>query len=138
MNQIKLIENHNFWFFLQLRQYVWTTQIQRAVSQTVASVAFVKQAPDVILSQVKHTKLAISKVALLTPCMEFEIFCGQMPSFEVLWMCHYQTFFYNVSLNLFQIQYLCQFWSKSGFSQKDTNTAFSFLFLVFFYHVSII
>jgi hypothetical protein len=23
---------------------------------------------------------------------------------------------------------LCQFWAKSGFSQKDTHTAFSFLF----------
>ena len=33
---------------------------------------------------VKSAKLAISKVALLTPCMEFEIFCGQIPSFEVL------------------------------------------------------
>ena len=31
-------------------------------------------------------------------------------------------------LSLFQIQNLCQFWAKSGFSQKDTHTAFSFLF----------
>ena len=33
---------------------------------------------------VKSAKLAISKVALLTPCMEFEKNCGQIPSFEVL------------------------------------------------------
>ena len=33
---------------------------------------------------VKSAKLAISKVALLTPRMEFENFCGQIPSFEVL------------------------------------------------------
>ena len=33
---------------------------------------------------VKSGKLAISSVALLTPCMEVEIFCYQIPSFEVL------------------------------------------------------
>ena len=33
---------------------------------------------------IKSAKLAISKVALLTPCMEFEFFCGKIPSFEVL------------------------------------------------------
>ena len=31
-------------------------------------------------------------------------------------------------LSLFKIQNLCQFWAISGFSQKDTHTAFSFLF----------
>ena len=31
-------------------------------------------------------------------------------------------------LSLFQIQNLCQFWSKSGISQKDTRTAFLLLF----------
>ena len=38
---------------------------------------------------IKSAKLAISKVALLILCMEFEIFCGQILSFEVLWVCHY-------------------------------------------------
>jgi hypothetical protein len=33
---------------------------------------------------IKSAKLAISKVALLIQCMEFENFCGQIPSFEVL------------------------------------------------------
>jgi hypothetical protein len=42
-------------------------------------------------------------------------------------MYHYQTFSI-MCLSLFQIQNFCQFWSKSGFSQKDTYTAFSFLF----------
>ena len=28
-------------------------------------------------------------MAVFNPCMKFEIFFGQMPSFEVLWMCHY-------------------------------------------------
>jgi hypothetical protein len=31
-----------------------------------------------------NTKLAISKVILLTPCMEFEKICGQIASLEVL------------------------------------------------------
>ena len=42
-------------------------------------------------------------------------------------MCYYQTFSI-MCFNLFQIHNLCQFWSKSGFSQKNTHTAFSFLF----------
>jgi hypothetical protein len=37
------------------------------------------------------------------------------------------NFFHNC-LSLFQIQNLCQFWPKRGFSQKDTLTAFSFFF----------
>ena len=40
-------------------------------------------------------------------------------------------------LNLFKIQNVCQFWAKSGVSQKDIHTAFSFLFpsvLLSFYH----
>jgi hypothetical protein len=31
------------------------------------------------MHRVKSAKLAISKVALLISCMEFEFFCGQMP-----------------------------------------------------------
>ena len=68
-----------------------------------------------------------ANLALLITCMEFEIFCGQIPSFKVLWICHYYTLSI-MYLSLFQIQNLCQFWAKSGFSQKDTHTAFSFLF----------
>ena len=56
-----------------------------------------------------------------------EIFCGQIPSFEVLWMCHYWTFSI-MCLSFFQIQNLCQFWAKRWFSQKDIHTAFPFLF----------
>ena len=84
------------------------------------------------MREVKSAKLAISKVALLTPCMEVKIFCGQIPSFEVLWMCHYWTFSI-MCLSFFQIQNLCHsefvsFWAKRWFSQKDIHTAFSFLF----------
>ena len=60
-------------------------------------------------------------------CTEFEIFCDQIPSFEVLWMCHYETFSI-MCLSFFQIQNLCQFWAKRWFSQKDIHTAFLFLF----------
>ena len=38
----------------------------------------------------------------LTPCLEFKIFWGQIPLFEVLWMCHYQIFSI-ICLCLFQI-----------------------------------
>ena len=78
---------------------------------------------------VKSAKLAISKVALLTPCMEVEIFCGQIPSFEVLWMCHYWTFSI-MCLSFFQIQNMCQFWTKRLFSH------FHSCFLVFSYNVN--
>ena len=76
---------------------------------------------------VKSDNSAISKVALLTPCMEVDIYCGQIPSFEVLWMCHYKTFSI-MCLSFFQIQNLCQFWAKRWFSQKDIHAAFPFLF----------
>ena len=59
--------------------------------------------------------------------VQFENFCDQIPSFEVLWMCHYETFSI-MCLSLFQIQNLCQFWTKRWFSQKDIHTAFPFLF----------
>ena len=72
--------------------------------------------------------LVMTNLALLIPCMEFEIFCGQIPSFEVLWICHYYTLSISY-LSLFQIQNLCQFCAKRWFSQKGIHTAFPFLIL---------
>ena len=37
---------------------------------------------------VKSAKLEIANLALLIPCMEFEISWVQIPSFEVFGMCH--------------------------------------------------
>ena len=37
-----------------------------------------------------HWKIA--KMALFNPCMEFQIFLGQMSSFDALWKCHLVIF----------------------------------------------
>ena len=34
----------------------------------------------------------IAKMALFNPCMEFQIFLGQMSSFDALWKCHLVIF----------------------------------------------
>ena len=77
---------------------------------------------------IKSAYLEIANLALLIPFMEFEIFCGQIPSFELLWICHYWTLFITY-LSLFQIRNLRQFCAKRSFYQKDIHTSFPFLFL---------
>ena len=62
---------------------------------------------------VKSAKLAISKVALLTPCMEFENFCGYIPSFEVPLL----DFFHNVSQSLPNPEFVSILDKKAIFSK---------------------
>ena len=61
-------------------------------------------------------------------------FCGQIPSFEVLWMCHY-LIFSKMCLSLFQIQNSGQ---KGNFFKRTFIQLFQFCFLVFPYYVNII
>ena len=85
-------------------------------------------------ARVNSATSEIANLALLTPCTKFEKFCGQISSFEVLWMCHYETFSI-MCLSLFQIQNFCQ---NGDFLKRTSVQHFHFPFLVFSYHVSII
>ena len=81
--------------------------------------------------EVKSAKLAKPKVAILTPWMEFEKKLGSNQIW-VKYLCAINVPLLKkksiMCLSHLQIQNLCQFWSKSVFSQKGTHTAFSFLY----------
>ena len=78
------------------------------------------------MHRIKSATLEIANLAILILCIKFEKFCGQTPTFEMLWVCQLQ----NVSimgLSLYQIQKLCHCWSKKVIFSKRHPYSISIL-----------
>ena len=63
---------------------IWVVKFPRKQIHSTSNEGIWQQIFSNFMHGVKSARLTISKVALLTPCMEFENASGQIPLFEVL------------------------------------------------------
>ena len=71
-----------------------------------------------------HATLEIANLALLSPCLEFKIFCCQIPLFEAM-NVPFLNFFHNVSLSLPNPEFVSILVKKWIFSKGHPYSIFN-------------